>query len=123
MESSAMDMAQVLLTAFDTSMSKYWREEDRRWRAEDRVWRDEDIKYRQEERDWRIREKFMRESEMKYIPANNLSHLAGWWMQRFAVRHSLRLNGMIEMKIPHSSMHVCNKNCIIECYSSAVCIM
>jgi len=64
--SSAMDMGQMLLTAFDTSMSKYWREEDRRWRAEDRTWRKDDLNYREEERQWRVQEQFMREAEIKW---------------------------------------------------------
>lgn len=64
--SSAMDMGQMLLTAFDTSMSKYWREEDRRWRAEDRIWREEDLNYREEERQWRVHEKFIQEAEIKW---------------------------------------------------------
>lgn len=64
--SSAMDMGQMLLTAFDTSMSKYWREEDRRWRAEDRKWREDDLNYREEERQWRFQENFMREAEIKW---------------------------------------------------------
>ncbi|KAJ7556082.1 hypothetical protein O6H91_05G068000 [Diphasiastrum complanatum] len=66
MGSSAMDMAQILLTAFDTSMSKFWHEEERRWRAEDRVWRADDLVYRDEERKWREQEKLMRETEQKW---------------------------------------------------------
>eukprot|EP00249_Psilotum_nudum_P015658 c25453_g1_i1 orf=189-995(+) len=66
MSSSGIDIAQVALTAFDTSISRYWREEDRRWRGEDRAWRAEDLEYRQEERSWREKEKLMRETEQRW---------------------------------------------------------
>ncbi|XP_024530886.1 uncharacterized protein LOC9653726 isoform X1 [Selaginella moellendorffii] len=62
----ALDVAQVVLTAFDTSMSRTWREEDRRWRSEDRVWRAEDLEYRAEERKCRNQERAMREAEQRW---------------------------------------------------------
>ena len=64
---STLDAAQAILTAFDTSMSKHWREEDRRWRIEDRQWRGEDMAYREEERQRLMEEAEMRELERECV--------------------------------------------------------
>lgn len=79
---STMDAAQALLTAFDTSMSKHWREEDRRWRLEDREWRGEDMTYREfekakleEEMEMREQEKIWREEDMEQRHVDNARYL------------------------------------------------
>lgn len=66
MGSSAAEIVQVLLAAFDTGMTRHWREEDRQWRAEESAWREEDLEYRKEDRRWKEQEKLMRETEVRW---------------------------------------------------------
>lgn len=62
----ALEAAQALLTAFDTTLSRQYREEERSWRAEDRSWRREDIKWREEEREWRHLEADWRDENRRW---------------------------------------------------------
>jgi calcium release-activated calcium channel protein 1 len=55
-----IDAAQALLTGYDTTLSRQWREEERAWRQQDMQWRDQeryyaelDARFMQQERDWR----------------------------------------------------------------------
>ncbi|CAI5943164.1 unnamed protein product [Closterium sp. NIES-65] len=61
-----MEAAQAVLAAFDTSLSRQWRDEDRRWRAEDREWRADDLAFREEERRWFGEEAEMRSAEIRW---------------------------------------------------------
>ncbi|CAI5535692.1 unnamed protein product [Closterium sp. Naga37s-1] len=61
-----MEAAQAVLAAFDTSLSRQWRDEDRRWRAEDRQWRADDLAFREEERRWFGEEAEMRSAEIRW---------------------------------------------------------
>ncbi|CAI5460167.1 unnamed protein product [Closterium sp. Yama58-4] len=63
---STMEAAQAVLAAFDTSLSRQWRDEDRRWRAEDREWRADDLAFREEERRWFGEEAEMRSAEIRW---------------------------------------------------------
>ncbi|CAI7844260.1 unnamed protein product [Closterium sp. NIES-54] len=63
---STMEAAQAVLAAFDTSLSRQWRDEDRRWRAEDRQWRADDLAFREEERRWFGEEAEMRSAEIRW---------------------------------------------------------
>ncbi|CAI5499022.1 unnamed protein product [Closterium sp. Naga37s-1] len=63
---STMEAAQAVLAAFDTSLSRQWRDEDRRWRAEDRQWRADDLSFREEERRWFGEEAEMRSAEIRW---------------------------------------------------------
>lgn len=55
-----IDAAQALLTGYDTTLSRQWREEERIWRQQDMQWRDKeryfaemDACFMQQEREWR----------------------------------------------------------------------
>ena len=58
--------AQAFLTALDTSLSRTYRDEERRWRSEDREWRAEDMHFRVEERDWWHLEHLWRQENRKW---------------------------------------------------------
>jgi calcium release-activated calcium channel protein 1 len=71
-------MAQAVLTALDTLMTRKWREQERTWRKEERQWREEDMVFREEERAFHNRERELRnlslrwrEEDMKQRRVNN----------------------------------------------------
>ncbi|CAK9225010.1 unnamed protein product [Sphagnum troendelagicum] len=71
-------MAQAVLTALDTLMTRKWREQERTWRKEKRQWREEDMVFREEECAFHNRERELRnlslrwrEEDMKQRRVNN----------------------------------------------------
>eukprot|EP01018_Ginkgo_biloba_P023604 Gb_37702 [translate_table: standard] len=50
MAKNCVDVAQAVLTAFDTSMSNAWREEEEQWHAEQQEWHQEDLEWMQWQR-------------------------------------------------------------------------
>lgn len=51
------EMAQAVLTGYDTHLSRKWREEERGWKDEERRWRKEDLIFRRKEYDVMERER------------------------------------------------------------------
>ncbi len=58
-------MAQAVLTALDTLMTRKWREQERTWRKEKRQWREEDMVFREEECAFHNRERELRNLSLR----------------------------------------------------------